>query len=101
MKRRDFLTLVGAACALPVGALAQKLRSVGFLHSGDPSRFREMLDSFHQGLGQEGYVEGRNVTIEYRWAGNRVDQLRALAEDLVHKDVDVIFAGGGALPPLA
>jgi putative ABC transport system substrate-binding protein len=101
MIRRDFLILVGGACAVSLGAHAQKLPSVGFLHSGDRGRFLEMLDAFHQGLNQGGFVEGRNVAIEYRWAGNRVEQLRALADDLVHKDVDVIFAGGGALPPLA
>jgi ABC-type uncharacterized transport system substrate-binding protein len=101
MRRRDFLVLAGAAGAVPVAVRAQKLPTVGFLHSGAADRARDMLDYFHQGLSQGGYVEGQNVTLEYRWANNRVDQLPALAADLVRHQVDVIFAGGGALPPRA
>jgi putative ABC transport system substrate-binding protein len=71
---------------------------IGFLHSATLESRRATYAAFHRGLGEAGFAEGRNVSVEYRWAENSVDRLPALAADLVRRKVDVIFAGG---PPPA
>ena len=94
MRRREFIGLIGVA-ALPCAARSQvpAIPSVGFLESGSLLGRETFLAAFRQGLGDAGFIEGRNVTVEYRWANNEYDRLPSLAADLVRKPVSVIFAG--------
>jgi putative tryptophan/tyrosine transport system substrate-binding protein len=97
MRRREFTAGLGASLAAPLVARAQQplVPVIGFLNSGSPGPFAQMLEAFHQGLKDGGYVEGQNIAIEYRWAEGRYDQLPALAADLVRREVAVIAATGG------
>ena len=95
MRRRDFIRVVaGSAAALPLAAHAQQsaLPVIGFVHSASPKDHAQHLAAFLEGLGEGGYVEGRNVAIEYRWAENQNNRLPALVADLVHRQVAVIVA---------
>jgi ABC-type uncharacterized transport system substrate-binding protein len=97
MKRREFITILGgAAAALPLAARAQQpaLPVVGYLNFGSPESDAPRLTGLRRGLNQSGYVEGRNLVIEYRWAGNQVDRLPALAADLVQLRVAAIVTPG-------
>jgi len=94
-RRREFITGLGSAAAWPIAARAQQTMPViGYLHSTSLEGYGDNLRAFHQGLKEGGYVAGENVTIEYRWADNRIDRLPALADDLVRRRVAVIAAGG-------
>jgi len=96
VSRRDFITLLGgAAAAWPVATRAQQLPVIGFLSPGTPAERASRLVPFNKGLSEMGYVEGRNVTIEYRWAQNDVSKLPELATDLVRRRVAVIASNGG------
>ena len=103
MRRREFFgVLGGAAAAWPLSAHAQPTMPViGYLGAESPAAFASRVRAFRQGLGEAGYVEGRNVAIEFRWAEGQHDRLSALAADLVGRRVSVIVAPGGAPAALA
>ena len=100
MRRRKLIALLGgAAFALPVAARAQQkaMPVIGILAYASPANAgaQRMLAAFREGLGEAGYVEGRNIAIEYRWGEDRLDRLPALAADLVERKVDLIVTEGG------
>jgi ABC-type uncharacterized transport system substrate-binding protein len=103
MRRRDFIAgIAGSAAAWPLAARAQQTMPViGFLGPGSANGFASLLDGFRQGLVATGFVEGKNVAIEYRWAENRLDRLPSLATELVAQPVAVIVTGSATAAALA
>jgi putative tryptophan/tyrosine transport system substrate-binding protein len=99
MRRREFIAGLGGAAAWPLVARAQQpMPVVGFLNSGSPAPATDQVEAFRQGLKENGFLIGQNVTLDFRWAEGRFDRLAGLATDLVSRNVAVIFAGG---PPAA
>ena len=96
MTRRDLLTrLAGASCTWPRPAAAQSvLLTIGILDSGSAAQFGPAAAAFREALGEAGFIEGRNITIETRWAEGRYDRLHLLATELVHIPVAVLAATG-------
>jgi putative ABC transport system substrate-binding protein len=103
MRRREFITLVGGATAWPIAARAQQPATpvIGYLSGASFETTRDYVAVFHRGLADEGFAEGRNVSIEYRWAEGHNDRLPALAEDLIRREVAVIVVGASTPGALA
>jgi len=104
MRRREFVALLGGAAAWTFPARAQPpttMPVVGYLGPESPQTFASRINAFRDGLAQAGYVEGRNVAIEFRWAEGHYDRLSALAADLVDRQVALLVAPGGAPVALA
>src|SRR5947209_2037935 len=105
MKRRDAIKLLGASAVAPAMLTPRVARAqqpampvIGFLNSTLPDGFTDRLRGFRQGLRETGFVEGENVTIEFRWAEDQYDRLPAQAADLVHRGVNVIVVNSAAAP---
>ena len=101
MRRRDFIIGGAATWALPALGHMPAIPVIGYLGPESPERFASRVAAFREGLAEAGYVEGRNVAIEFRWAEGQYGRLPALAADLASRQVSVIAAPGGAPMALA
>ena len=103
MRRRDFIALVGGAIAWPLAARAQQpsMPVIGWLYAGAPAAIAHLMPGFRQGLNDTGFIEGQNVTIEYRFAEGQYDRLPNLVADLMRRQVTVIVTPGSPVAALA
>src|SRR5262245_26754964 len=103
IRRREFITLLGGAAAWPMAALAQPsaVPVIALLHPGSPEANARFVASFRKGLAEAGHVEGRNVTIEYRWGHGESTRLPELAAEMVTRRVNVIVTPGGVTAAIA
>jgi len=103
MKRREFMLILAGAMAAPRALRAQQkaMPVIGFVSGASLGPFAPFVAAFHRGLSEAGYVEGQNITLEYRWAENHNDRLPALAADLVGRKVDLIVSSGSLPAALA
>src|SRR5262245_26612022 len=103
MRRRELITLLGAAAALPLAAGAQQpaMPVIGWMSGRSPEDSTHLLAAFRDGLRETGFVEGQNVSIEYRWALGAYERLPALASDLVGRGVAVLLGVGGDVSAVA
>jgi len=103
VRRREFITALGAATAWPVAAHAQQpvIPVIGFLHGSTPVGDAGAATGISEGLKEAGFIENKNVAIEYRWAEHHFERLPELAADLVRRQVAVIVIGGGSAVALA
>jgi putative ABC transport system substrate-binding protein len=99
MKRRELITFLGSALAWPLAARAQQpvVPVIGFLNGGSAWEYEPLAATFRQGLSETGFVESRNVSIEYRWAEGHYERMPTMAADLVRRSVAAIFANGPAV----
>ena len=101
MKRRQFIRLLGCGAALPLMARAQTKSVIGFLHAGSPEENAKRVAAFRSGLAAAGFVEGQNITIDYRWALGKNERLPELAADLVRERVALITTPGSTAAAVA
>jgi putative tryptophan/tyrosine transport system substrate-binding protein len=103
MRRREFISVLGGVAAWPLAARAQQtaVPVIGFLSGGSPAGYASSVVGFRNGLNEAGFVEGRNVAVDYRWMDGHFDRLPEAASDLVRRRVAVIFASGGVVSAIA
>ena len=95
MRRRTFIMLAGGAAVLPFAARAQQAKPlVGSIFSVSAASWTDNMDALRRGLAEAGFVDGRNVAIDYRWGDGKIERMREFADDLIRREVAVIIAGG-------